>query len=291
MKKQIIDVVSPSSSASSQEIKKSFTILKQMGFKPRFIGPKKQSLFFAQKDAHLYFKKALLSKDSSIIWAMRGGYGSQRIISQLTKIKPPFQKLFIGHSDTTVIHDWIHNHLSWPTLHFPCLASIPSLSASSLKKFKNISQKTIQFSSLKILNKKTSRTIQGQITGGNMTLIQSSIKTPAFVSRSNQILFLEDVHVKPYEVHRALWQMSEAKVFHKVRAVVFGKWTQYQNTIIKEVLKPWAQSQKFPVFVGLTCGHGKTNDPLPLGVMAKISSHKKDFKLTTTLKSSALVTN
>ena len=121
-----------------------------------------------------------------------------------------------------------------------------------------------------------------------MTLIQSSINTPAFVSRSNQILFLEDVNLKPYEVHRALWQMSEAKVFHQVRAVVFGNWTQHKNTIIKEVLKPWAQSQKFPVFTGLSCGHGKINDPLPLRVTAQIKSHQKSFKLTTYLKSSVL---
>ena len=49
MKKQIIDVVAPASSASAQEIKKAFAILKKMNFQPRFLGPKKTIFLFCSK--------------------------------------------------------------------------------------------------------------------------------------------------------------------------------------------------------------------------------------------------
>ncbi len=286
MKPVIVDVVTPASSASAKEIQEAFLVLKLIfkNMKFRLTGSKRNSLFFAQneKEAYNNFKKALWSKDSSIIWALRGGYGSQRIIKRLKKLKtkPPIRKLFIGHSDVTVIHDWIHHQLRWPTLHFPCLASLSSLSSSSLKKFKNIFQKPAQFFPLKIINQK-SGLVKALLTGGNLTLIQNSIQTPVFVSRKNQILFLEDVNTKPYEVHRALWQMKEAKVFQKVRAVIFGKWTQHNRTIVKEVLQPWSKSQRFPVFVNLPCGHGAINDPLPLGALAQIRPEKGNFVLET----------
>ena len=283
----IVDVVSPASPPIEKEIKNSFLILKKMNFIPRFIGShKKHFPFFAQNETESYsnFKKALWAKDSSYVWAMRGGYGSQRIIKKLTqlKTKPPCQKLFIGHSDVTVIHDWIHQHLKWPTLHFPNLASLPSLSSSSLKKLQNIlsDQKPIQFSSLKLINKKFPvGGIKAFLTGGNLTLIQSSIGTPAFVPRKNQILFLEDINIKPYQVHRALWQMAEAGVFQKVRAVIFGRWVEYDHAILKEVLKPWSNLQSFPVFVNLPCGHARINDPLPLGIKAQLQFKNKLFTL------------
>ena len=277
----IVDVVAPGSSASPQEIRDSFSILKKMNFQPRFFGSRKHSLFFAQDEDEAYknFKKALWSKDSSLIWAVRGGYGSQRMIQRLSKLKrqPSYKKLFIGYSDVTVIHDWIYKNFSWPTLHFSNLASLPFLSPSSLKKFQTVlNQKPIEFSSLRRINKK-SNVVEGVLTGGNLTMIQTCIGTPAFVSRANQILFLEDVNVKPYQVHRALWQMREGGVFKKTRAVVFGRWVEHSSTIQKEVLIPWAKNQPFPVFVNLPCGHGRINHPLPLGVRAQIKPAQKNL--------------
>ncbi len=278
----VVDVIAPASSASAGDIKKAAACLKKMGLKPRWRGSMKQSSLFAQKSSEAFenFKKALGAEDSLLIWSLRGGYGSVRLLKFLDSMKrrPSIKKIFIGHSDTTVLHDWIHSRLQRPTLHFPVLKDLPETALSSQKKFKKLlsGEKQIFFPPLEILNWrsfKRNKKIVSQITGGNMTLIQSSLGTPWSVSRKG-ILFLEDVNEQPYQVHRILWQMKHSGVFKNIRAVIFGRWKKYSKDIIQKALKPFASEADFPVLTGLPCGHGRVNDPLPLGVQAELNFEK-----------------
>ncbi len=278
----VVDVVAPASTLSQVELKRALEFLKKINLTPRFRGSVKNSSLFAQSDRMAFenFKKALQAKDSCLIWSLRGGYGSARLLKSLDalKVHPPIKKLFIGYSDMTVLHDWIHEKFRWPTLHFPVLKKMPFTSVSSINKFKKLVSglSQVTFSNLQILNKKRflHKKIISQITGGNMTLIQSAIGTPWNISRKG-ILFLEDINEKPYQVHRALWQMKQSGVFQNVRAVIFGKWQkEYSKNIIHQVLKPFAKEVLFPVFVELPCGHGRISDPLPLGTRAELSLEK-----------------
>jgi len=279
MVSNIVDVVAPASAVSRMDLKKSLEFLKQMNLRPRLRGSTKGSSLFAQSEQEAFenFKKALWAKDSFLIWSLRGGYGSTRLLKPLSalKKKPPVKKVFIGHSDATVLHDWIHQKLHWPTLHFPVLREMLFTSLSSQKKLKKLMSglSQVTFSGLKVLNRPTkkSKKIISQVTGGNITLIQSTIGTPWNFSRTG-ILFLEDVNEQPYRIHRALWQMKQSGVFKKVRAVIFGKWQkEYGKDILKQVLKPFAGEVSFPVIAGLPCGHGHINDPLPFGTRAELN--------------------
>lgn len=50
-------------------------------------------------------KDALYNKSSNIVWSLRGGYGSARLIPDLFKLpKPNKEKFFIGYSDITALH-------------------------------------------------------------------------------------------------------------------------------------------------------------------------------------------
>lgn len=278
----IVDVVAPASAVSPKELKKALGFLRKMNFKPRFRGLIKNSSLFAQSDSAAFenLKKALYAKDSYLVWSLRGGYGSARLLASLDSLNkcPLVKKIFIGHSDMTVLHDWIYKNFHWPTLHFPVLMEMLFTSLSSQNKFKKLLSglPKVTFSNLKILNKhKKDKKIISQITGGNMTLIQSAIGTPWDIDRKG-ILFLEDVNEKPYQIHQALWQMKYSGVFRNIRAVVFGKWQkEYSTDILQHVLQPFAKKVSFPVFAGMPCGHGRVNDPLPLGAKAELSLKKR----------------
>ncbi|MDE0151347.1 MAG: LD-carboxypeptidase [Bdellovibrionales bacterium] len=280
MVSNIVDIVAPASSVSVEDVKRSLKFLKKMNLKPRLKGPIKGSSLFAQSDSVAFenFKRALWAKDSFLIWSLRGGYGSTRLLKFLSALKkaPEVKKVFIGHSDVTVLHDWIHQRLQWPTLHFPVLREMLLTSVSSQKKFNQLisGSSQVSFSNLKVLNKQKNKKIISQITGGNITLIQNTIGTPWNVSRKG-IFFLEDVNEEPYRVHRALWQMKNSGVFKKVRAVIFGRWQkEYNNKMVQQVLKPFAREVSFPVLLDLPCGHGKVNDPLPFGTRAELNFGK-----------------
>ena len=276
----IVDIVAPASAVSPTDLKKSLEFLKKMNLKPRLRGSMKGSFIFAQNESEAFenLKKALCAKDSFLIWSLRGGYGSARLLKYLDSLKntPSVRKVFIGHSDVTILHDWIYQKLNWPTLHFPVLREMLSTSLSSQQKIKKMisGSSQITFSNLKVLNKQKNKKIISQVTGGNITLIQSTIGTPWNFNRKG-ILFLEDVNEQPYRIHRALWQMKHSGVFKKVRAVIFGRWQkEYSKGIVQQVLKPFAKEVSFPVLIGLPCGHGRINDPLPLGTKAELSLEK-----------------
>ena len=277
----IVDVVATASSVRKGEVLKGISHLLSLGFQPRLCGPFQSppDYVFAQdeRDCFKNLKKTLFTKDSKIIWSLRGGYGSQRLLPYLAQIKtfPKNRKVFIGFSDTTVLHDWIHHNLRWPTLHFPVLSRVETL--ADKKKLKSLMtgvKKHLEFFHLKLLNPKISfkkREIISQITGGNLTMIQSSIGTPWSFSRKNKILFLEDVNEEPYRIHRALWQMQNSGVFQGIQALIFGKWQSgLGQRMVNQVLKPFSEKCSFPVLAGLPCGHHTKSKPLPLGTKAKL---------------------
>ena len=282
----LVDIVLPASKVSAKDLKKSLGFLKKMNLKPRLREVGKNSgknsgknfeekFLFAQSEREAFknFRRALESEDSHLIWVLRGGYGSTRLLKYLDSVnKPSVKKILIGHSDATVLHDWIHKNFQWPSLHFPVLREMPHTALSSQNKFKKLlyGGASAVFSHLQLLNKQKKGKIISPITGGNMTLLQSTLGTPWTFSRKG-LLFLEDVNEKPYRIHRALWQMKHSGVFNNVRGLIFGKWQKDSAEIIQQVLQPFSASVCFPVFSALPCGHGRVNDPLPLGTRAELS--------------------
>lgn len=290
----LIDIIAPASLVSEKNLKIALKLLALMGFRTRLKGTTKTSSFFAQSQEACAknINKAFLSSDSKIVWALRGGYGSQRLLPLLDKLnyKKWKKKLFIGHSDVTLLHDWIHHNLSWPTLHFPVLIALSETSATSRKQLQLFLNQavSVEFKNLTVLNPaaRFNHTKRARISGGNMTVIQHQIGTPWNRSRKNHILFLEDnANETPYRIHRTLWQMEQSGVFKGVKALIFGQWPERQSQIIKEVLKPFAQNQAFPVIIGLPCGHKKENKPLPLWTPARLSIKGSQAQLQIPLKS------
>ena len=144
-----VDIVTPSSSASHKELQNGIQFLKRLNLTPYFYGGFSKNSFFAQEEklSARFFKKSLLNKDTEIIWSLRGGYGSQRLLRYLNKINKRSlkRKIFIGYSDATVLHDWIHHYLKWPSLHFPVLSALQRTSSRSKTKLKELIQRKIKF--------------------------------------------------------------------------------------------------------------------------------------------------
>ena len=122
-KGDIVDVVAPGFSISDEKLKAGLEFLKDLGLKPRvpndLFG---EDIVCSHRDEirlkHL--KNAFLAKDSKAIWCVRGGYGSIRLIEELSKLKKPKQnKLFIGYSDACTIHNYLNQFWGFASLHGP----------------------------------------------------------------------------------------------------------------------------------------------------------------------------
>ena len=311
----LIDLIAPGSPVSSAQIQFACRQVENMGFKPRVLASAGKTFLFSAEDKQrfLYLKSALNNPADSAVWCIRGGYGCSRLMPFLLKMPRPAQaKLLIGYSDITVLQNFLNLKWGWQAFHFPVLEDLKNISKKNLKTVKALLTNSLKeqvFSNLHLLNTAKNKKIKSYVTGGNLTLIQSSVGTPWQFSFKNTILFLEDVGESAYRLDRALWQMKQAGVFAGVKALVLGSFIPVKAGLktnrllakkpaqlsarpaqlavqppaknpmeekkIKKVFKLFSELVPFPVLWGVPCGHGVQKSALPFMTPAELKIDSK----------------
>ena len=251
----------------------------------------KPSYFHAQSDA---MRAQLLLQGLSharyqAVWAIRGGYGANRLwpylqkaSRQLLKQKP---KWILGLSDVTSLHLYFNLQLKWPTWHVPVVEAW-GRSAFEVTKQDHLVAclkgdiRQWQYP-LTPLNQKAqkfkAKKITGGLVGGNLTVIQSHLGMvmPAIGSHG---LFLEDVGERGYRIDRMLFQLQYSGQLKKVPALFLGEFTGGQDPDgVSRVDLAWqrfAQQEQWPIFAGIPSGHGEGYGFVPFGVPSLVQDQK-----------------
>lgn len=228
---------------------------------------------------------ALFDESDNIVWSLRGGYGSARIIPDLLKLsKPNKEKFFIGYSDITALHLFLSQEWGWKTIHGSNIADLlkPEQDQGNFTKLAEILKgkvKQVTIDNLVPLNDiaKSSDLVNGKLTGGNLTMVQTSIGTSWQIKTKGKILFLEDVNVVPFRLERELLHLKQARLLEDVKAIIFGSFGKDLDATML-VLRNFADSLDIPVFKTNRFGHEKINDPIIYNTNSKIIK-SKEFKL------------
>lgn len=269
-KGDIIDAVSPGYASTPEDIKGSCQFLLRWGFTPRI--PKdliKPHFLHANEDEarFLFLKEAIEAADSKAIWCLRGGYGSNRLLPMLQKLKKPKKpKLIIGLSDVTSLHTFFNQEWKWPTLHAPILDRMGkgvTLRRHEKEFYDLLLGKSpgITFKKLRPLNAaaKKVKSLNSKIVGGNLTVLQSSMGTPWQINADRSLLFLEDIGERGYRIDRMLEQFRQGGVLKKCHGIVLGDFLEGaepktgQNNF-KQVFERWAKELSIPLFLALRQG-------------------------------------
>lgn len=290
-KNDIVDIIAPASHSPLQKFEDGISWVEQAGLIPRVPeGMIQPDLFFAAPlEVQLEQLKSALYSDSKAIWCLRGGYGSMRLIPHLLKLKPPKKpKLFIGFSDITSLHLFFSQNWKWPVIHGRTISQMkPELAHSPDRKLlKDIifgKKEHMVFKNLIPLNEaaKERNTVTGPITGGNLRIVQSSLRTEWEMKAKGKILFIEDVSERGYSIDRMLEQMFQAKMIDKgLKALVFGDFTEGLerdgNDLTVSAMERFAQRVSYPVLRGLPAGHGHDlNYPIPFNTPASLKLGNK----------------
>lgn len=285
-KGSLVDVVAPGFGCSELDLQNGVQWLEAQGFKVRV--PKDifgLDLLHSNSDKirakHLI--QALTKKDSAAIWFLRGGYGTNRLLPFLLKVKP-VNKILIGISDLTSLHSFAIQKWKMNVFHGPLLDRIgkgivpPLVLVETLDVLQGRIS-LVEFLGLKPLNQIALKKgkIKAQIVGGNLKVIESHVGTPHSLSFENRIVMFEEIGERAYRVDRMLFHLEQSKSFKKCKAVIFGHFIQDHepgSSVSKnsELLENWAQKQSFAVFSGLPCGHDTEQRILPLGGVATLQT-------------------
>ena len=275
----IVDIIAPASAATVDKTEAGIKWLKQQGLVPRFSERMIDTDVFFAAPLHEQWEqleKALYS-DSKVIWCLRGGYGSMRLIPLLEKIKiPPQPKLLIGFSDITALHLYFNQKWNWPTLHGRTISQLHpdwemNEEQSQLIDLLFGKRTELEFSNLIAMNQTARENviIQAPVVGGNLRILQSSLGTAWEIETKDKILFIEDVAERGYSVDRMLEQLYQAHVAQlNLKALVIGDFTEgfekNGKDLVPVALQRFAERVNYPVISGLPCGHAKnSNAPLP----------------------------
>ena len=252
-----------------------------------------QHRYFAGDDETRANALLRLIQDPSVgaIWCARGGYGATRLLKLLDAARAPTllpknPKLLFGFSDVTALHFYFYQH-GLPSVHAPMpatktWAALPPKTERVLRRLLKgelelgPKSHTAEWKP-KILHA-TNREAEGVILGGNLSLIATLAGTPWQPKLDGSLLFLEDCGEAPYRVDRMLTQLDNAGMLKKIRGVLLGDFEdgvvyrdETERKYWKGIFLERFAGLGVPVLSNLPVGHGKRNEPLPLGVKGRIT--------------------
>jgi muramoyltetrapeptide carboxypeptidase len=291
----IIDVIAPSGgnfAVSNQQVKDFIEGLSYQARVPDDMQLQGSDPFCANTDEARYrdLLAALQAPDSNVIWCFKGGYGAARLLPMLDAHDFSAQpKLLMGFSDITALFLYFHKKYRWPYVHCRMIGQyIRGLgNAEELELIQHVLRGDVQQLKYDLTPvndaARASHDIRGEIIGGNITLIESSLATNWQIETKGKILFIEDVDVRGYQLHRMLVHLDQAGVFDGILALIIGdiacamepderRWTQNSGyKLCDAALSLFLPKLRVPVFSNNCFGHGDINYPLMLGRTARIS--------------------
>lgn len=210
----------------------------------------------------------------------RGGYGMVRILDQIDFSR--FQKnpkWVCGYSDITTLHLHINTCFAIASLHSVMCSGITRETYSdeyihSLKQA--LTGEKMQFSfKTHWLNRYG--TAEGQLIGGNLSLLVNLSGTISQPDAKEKILFIEDVGEYRYAVDRMMLNLQRAGWLRNLNGLIIGSFTEGKETDTPfgqsefEIIKDKIKQYNYPVCFDFPVGHQNANFALKEGVNYKLN--------------------
>jgi muramoyltetrapeptide carboxypeptidase len=289
-----VGMIAPSSpSPDMDRINKAVRVIEEMGLKA-IVG---QTCFerlgylagndnLRASDIHRFFSDPAING----IFCMRGGDGASRLLDKLDlKIISRNPKVFVGYSDITALHLVFNQKAGFITFHGPM--PVTEFIAPDFADFaRDCLMRAIMSDEPlgEIVSPEGAPpeetlypgNVEGQLTGGNLSLICALMGTPFEIDTKGKILLIEDTDEPNYKLDRMLTQLRLSGKLDAAAGIVIG---QFINTEpndpnkqfpMYEVLKDILLPLKKPILKNVCFGHGPHKATLPLGARAVLDGER-----------------
>ena len=126
---------------------------------------------------------------------------------------------------------------------------------------------------------------EGELVGGNLSLLVHVIGTDSDFKTKNKILFLEDIGEYIYSIDRMFYQLKRSGKLDDLAGLIIGGFTDMKDTerpfgkSIYEAIYDCIEKYDYPICFDFPVSHGKENYALKIGANYQLKVDKKGVQL------------
>ncbi|MDE5419262.1 LD-carboxypeptidase [Labilibaculum sp. DW002] len=278
-----IGIVSPAGKMDPEKVGIAVQKLEDVGYKVvlgNHVFDEKDQFAGSDMDRLSDFQKMLDDPEIKAILCSRGGYGCVRILEHLDFdlfMRNP--KWIIGYSDITVFHSYLNNILGVESLHATMPINFPAegddnKSVRSLINTISGDQEDYSISSHELNRIGQS---EGELVGGNLSILYSLRGTVMDFETHGKILFIEDVGEELYHLDRMMRNLKIGGKLSELQALIVGGMSEMKvgnpnfGKSAYEIINEVVEHYNYPVVYDFPAGHIKENWTLPMGRFLKLN--------------------
>lgn len=280
-----VGIISPSSPPNLENLQKALPFIEGLGLKIKMgKSVEAKNGYLAGSDDERLADLHSMFEDPEVkgIICAGGDYGAARYTEHIDfgmiKENP---KVFWGYSDITFLHTAIGQYADLVTFHGPMLASDVGKEEFHERSGRMFGQLFGPFElhyteEVAPLTSIVGGVAEGELVGGNLSLIRSGIGTKFELDTKGKILLIEDIDEVPYQVDEMLNHLRMARKFDEVAGIVIGDFKNAdpkkpeKSLTLDQVFDDYFKDLKVPVVKGFKIGHCEPHFSIPLGAKARL---------------------
>ncbi|RKQ15631.1 S66 peptidase family protein [Ureibacillus endophyticus] len=286
-----VGVLAPCSPLAMETLPEKIDFLEELGLKVKIgktVGLTGKYLSGTDDERIEDLHEMIEDKEIKAIFCLRGGYGAARIADKIDyQLLNENPKIFWGFSDVTYFHNAFQEYSDIVTFHGPMLSSVvqKKLSDFSKRMFQQLfTPFEIQYDEkISSLHTIVPGVVRGELTGGNLHRLMSTMGTKFEFDARGKILLFEDIGEPLQKIDGMLNQLRLARKLDQAAGFVIGDFAELEKgaciedvwAIFEEYLKPLGK----PAVAGYKIGHCEPNIAVPLGVDAILDADTKLLRI------------
>jgi len=285
-----IGITCPSGFITEKEIQPAVEQIQSWGYKIKVgatVGKRDFSFGGTDEERTKDFQGMIDDTGVKAILCARGGYGVVRIIDQIdfsSFKKHP--KWVIGFSDITVFHSHLHTQFGVATIHSKMCNSFPDdwlkaepIQVETILSLKKALSGEMMGYECQPDTRNREGMADGQLVGGNLTMIATLSATDSDISTEGKILFVEDVGEALYNIDRLFCHLKRTGKLSHLKALIIGGFTNIKpdtpeetfGRTVQDIVWEKVKEYNYPVCFGFPVGHQRNNYALKCGVKHRLT--------------------
>ncbi|MEN8117863.1 MAG: LD-carboxypeptidase [Bacteroidota bacterium] len=299
-KGDLIGLVTPGGTITEEQLYETKNKLEEFGFETYYNDSVlAQYGYFAGTDKERADELMHMFTNDNVdaILAVRGGYGAIRILDMLDySIIQNNPKILIGYSDITALLTAIYERTGLITFHGPVgVSTFNDFTFKSVEKVLinpgNRYKYPYDRDNDTALNPEydiytiTGGKAEGQLIGGNLSVLESMIGSAYEPDFEKKIVYLEEIEEKTYRIDKMLFHLLSSTNLKKAAGIILGVFDGCNTSsegpafTLKQAVTDLLKPLRIPISYGLPFGHIESKITIPNGIKARLNADKNTLKL------------